>query len=279
MYTMRDMRSTASAVLMGGALALGLPMQAGADVLAGFDLIITQDGTEFDPDGPGGNPPIPVTGVPIGLFDFGGATGVVDVGNVDTIVERKTDATDATPVVDTEIIALQLVTVDPVNLGAGLDFHYITLQSQRGTNMTDPPPGPPSDGQLTFDPPVDDGGFVGGFFGIFVDVRIGALDGDIIASLNEDLALSTEKDTVVSPVPWSSNPWGTPTDPIPRVDWETGLQIKHGLITVPHPQVPNGGFYLAHAPEPSTAALMGLALAFPMVLRRRRARRGRSLAA
>ena len=84
---------------------------------------------------------------------------------------------------------------------------------------------------------------------------------------------------VDSPVPWSSEPWGTPLHPIPPISWEIGLLIKHGLITVKVPGVPNGGFYLAHAPEPSTALLMGIGLAAPIVLRRRRAKRAMPSAA
>ncbi|MCP5517395.1 MAG: hypothetical protein H7A45_09090 [Verrucomicrobiales bacterium] len=128
----------------------------------GYDLLRTAPGTQFMGQ--------PFTGVPIGIFDFGGSIGVQNLGLTDTLIYRS--APVETPLPDTvpiEIVALQLMSVNPIDLGAGLGTHYITLQSARG--------GPASAGTVTVDNTTFDNAF-----SVFYDVRFGALNGPIILS-------------------------------------------------------------------------------------------------
>ena len=146
-----------------------MPTIARADfeIGAGWDLFRTLDGTQF-----GG---VDFEGVPLGQFDFGGTIGVMNTGNADTIVQRLDPAivggAGQTDTIDIELVALQLRSVDPVDLGAGLDFYYVTLSDD-----------PLSLG--TMDITFDDmeGGTFDANFDVFFDVRIGKLDGPIIDS-------------------------------------------------------------------------------------------------
>ena len=110
-------------------LTLVLSGQAKSDyiVAEGYDLFLTPPEAMF--------PPGVFKGVPIGNFDFGGTIGVKHVGNTDTIIHRLADAdTGGVPGTDTipiEMIGLQLATVSPVDYGAGLDDHFVTIQSAR----------------------------------------------------------------------------------------------------------------------------------------------------
>jgi len=119
-------------------------------VAPGFDMFETQPGTKFQGDD--------FNGEPLGSFDFDGtnngafstsANGIQDTGTADTIVKRlevaSVPSTPDSDTIDIELVALQLVSVQPINLGAGLDFHYVTLQSIHG--------GPASLGmmEITFD--------------------------------------------------------------------------------------------------------------------------------
>jgi len=159
---------------------LGAGLANGQTVPAGFDLFTTTPGTAFDPDGPGAIPPVPFLGVPIGTFDFGG--GPVAVGTTDTIVERLAPA--AGPGIDTipiEMVSLQLVSAVPVPLGlfggTGTDFVGVTLSSDRGRHVLDPPTGAASAGSMdinfgthTFD----------SLIGLEFDLREGGVFGPIL---------------------------------------------------------------------------------------------------
>lgn len=146
--------------------------QAGYVVEMGHDLFRTD--TAYLNLGSG---PIPFEGVPLGTFDWSGTTwDNEDLGNTDTIIERKGAAVtggsgETAPPIPIELVALQLVSVDPIDVGAGLGFHYATLQA-----------GTPSTGtmDITFDDEL--GGSFASFFDVFFDLRIGALDGPILFS-------------------------------------------------------------------------------------------------
>jgi len=161
---------------------------------AGFDLLQTQPGTSLDTGLLSTPLPlgiIPLEGVPLESFDFGGTTGVQSTGNADTIIERKTDAevpgAPNSTTIDIEIVALQLKSVNPIDLSPlgplPTDFIYITLQTQRLPGEGSVVPAPtPSTGQMTINFADDNGGTFDSFFDVFFDIRVGALDGNIIFS-------------------------------------------------------------------------------------------------
>lgn len=170
---MRGVICAAVLLMSGGTLRAGV-------VEPGFDLFATQPGTTFMG--------APFQGVPLGTFNFGGTIGVKPVGDTDTIVQRLAPASAPTPpggssTIPIELVSLSLVSVNPINLGAGTNFYYITLQSQRG--------GPTSPGQMAinFDS-GNGGGTFDSFFDVFFDVREGALNGPIVASADAQLTNS-----------------------------------------------------------------------------------------
>lgn len=234
------------AVCAGGALALGIigrPVAATADtsVSTGWDLLMTDAGlTSFLG--------VPWQGVPLGSFDFGGVIGQEGVGLTDTIVRRLEAAHAPVETIPIELVALQLQSVMPVDLGAGLGIHYITLQSQRG--------GPASAGRMTiqFGAEGVPHGHFDSFFDVFFDVRLGALDGPIVAS--DSLPL------VSVPTPWHHDP--PPNSMLidginrnlngvdPATDfWPVGSIVEQhplGLHVVePTPEIPEGGPFLSMA--------------------------------
>src|SRR6266545_3412511 len=86
-------------------------------VAPGFDLFETLPGTSFL-----GNP---FTGVPLGTFNFG--TGPVSTGTTDTIVHRLAQASAPSTTIPIEMVALHLMSANPVDLGLGTDFYFVTL--------------------------------------------------------------------------------------------------------------------------------------------------------
>jgi hypothetical protein len=111
-------------------LMLGLTFVAGDIALAspigpGFDLFATDSASTFvelDFDGPGGLSPVPVQleGNPLGT-----AGGSGPLWDTDTIVERKPPGLSPfnvgdTGVIDIELVALSLRSVDPVDIGGTL---------------------------------------------------------------------------------------------------------------------------------------------------------------
>jgi hypothetical protein len=165
-----------------------------AIVAPGWDLLETAPGTQFMG--------APFVGVPLGTYDFGGTIGVQNVGTTDTIVQRLAPSNDVTPVatdtVDIQLVALQLMSVAPIDLGAGTDFYFITLQSARSPSEGGPMN--PSLGHIdiTFDDPL--GGTFDSFFDVFFDIRLSDLNGTIVQS--GQLPLSS-----------SNNPWGREPPP------------------------------------------------------------------
>ena len=207
----------------------------------GFDLLITGPPTTFSG--------VDFEGVPLGSFDFGGTIGVQSVGNADTIVERKDQAMVAedgqTDTIDIELVALQLVSVTPVDFGAGLDFHYITLSSTLSVGQMD----------IKFND--INGGTFDSFFDVFFDIRIGAIDGTIINSQNLLLNSSnTLWDHTSSPgavlIEGVNRFLAGPGDP-QHDFWTDAIEESH----------PSGAKHTvttASVPEPGTLALMSLGL-------------------
>lgn len=163
-----------------GVMAYAAPTETRAGsltVAAGYDLFQSIEGTTFPGLGP-------LTGVPLGAWDFGG--GPVDVGTADTIVHRLSDVTVAnigdTGSTDVEMLALQLRTVTPVDPGFGLDTYYVTLQSARG--------GPATLGAMNIKFDSLDGGTFSSFFDVFFDIRKGSLNGPIV--LSDHLTLTND---------------------------------------------------------------------------------------
>ena len=157
-------------------------------VMPGYDLFQSlTPGTNFAG--------VDFRGVPLGSFDFGGTIGLQAVGATDTIVQRL-DSASAAPggssAIPIQLVALQLMSVMPVDFGLGLDSYFITLQSVRGgpdstgrmtINFADPTPGPPP-------PPQPVAGTFSSFFDVFFDIRKGALDGPI--ALSDHLVLTND---------------------------------------------------------------------------------------
>jgi hypothetical protein len=157
------------------------------NVLPGYDLFETTDGTNLNG--------IPLQGVPLGSYNFGGSIGVQSVGNADTIVQRLQTATapsvpGTAPTINLQMLALQMETVTPVDLGAGLNNYFVTLQSVRG--------GPATTGMMDITFANSAGGTFNSFFDVFYDIRVGALNGPIVNS--SDLTLTGTANT------WSRTP-------------------------------------------------------------------------
>ncbi len=105
----------------------------------GFNLFETTPVSQFFFDAPIPNPQfVDFEGDPLGTFDFG--SGAVPVGTIDTIIERKQLANlgGGSDTIDIEIVALQLRSVAPVDLGLGGGFEdiFIALNADLGSSMT-----------------------------------------------------------------------------------------------------------------------------------------------
>jgi hypothetical protein len=175
-------------------LAQPTPSQASMIVAPGWNLLQTDPAsTAFFGE--------PFQGVPLGTFDFlNPAIGVQDVGATDTLIRRIGAAAVPGPgnsaTVVTVVDAFQLRSVNPVSiLGGPLGIYYVTLASRRG--------GPVSVGTMTinFGPEGDPHGTFSSSFILFVDVRLGGLDGPILDSRPILIPDSGS-------VPWTHDPTG-----------------------------------------------------------------------
>lgn len=234
-------RSWTGAAGLAVVLALARPAEAGTVVAMGYDLLTT-DASQTVFAG------VNWEGVPLGSHDFGGTIGTQAVGTTDTIVRRldaaSVPAMPGVSEIPIEMVALELRSVAPVDLGAGSDFHYITLQSARG--------GPATVGRMAIGFEVEGSphGTFSSFFDVFFDVRLGAVDGPII--LSDMLPLTN-----------AGTPWGHEAPPgalllqgvnfllngqNPEADfWPIGLiqeqhpaGAQHGAGSTTHPVVPEG---------------------------------------
>ena len=171
-------------------LCLPIPSRADMTVSPGYDLLSTlAAGTVL-----GGNH---FQGVPLGTYDFGPSIGVQNVGNTDTIIQRLGTATPSSPTIDIRMVALQLQSATPIDLGAGLGNYFVTLQSGQPT------------GSLTID--FNNHTF-NSFFDVFFDIRTGGLDGTIVGTGHEKFTGAGD---------WSSDtPQGALT--IPGVNYGLG---------------------------------------------------------
>lgn len=187
----------------------------------GFDLFVTDAGTT-DLLG------IPFQGVPLSppTYDFPGV-GRRAIADTDTIVHRLETATVPGPGMSDEI-QIELVLLSLVSQTAdympdatpdgpipplGPGPLYVTLQTERGVHPDDPPPGPPSlgDMEVTFD--SANGGTFHAEFTVFADLRFGAPDGPIVcdgdlppcADFDAGFPLATEGDTEWGRVPPSAS--------------------------------------------------------------------------
>ncbi len=174
--------------------------QADYIIEPGFDLFKT-DSANINLPGLG---IVPFQGVPLVSYDFGGSAGVQIIGNTDTIVERMDQASVASPdnndVIDIEIVALQLRSVDKINLGPGSDYHYATLQS-----------GPTSSGTADISFFSQDAGVFDSNFTVYFDIRKGSLTGPILASASKTFTATN--------VPWAREPTDNRAIKIPTVNY------------------------------------------------------------
>jgi len=148
--------------------------QATTTIDPGFNLFHTRPDTFFFFGPPVPNPQfVNFEGVPLDLFDFGDGNGLVFVGDTDTIVERLQPANlGPSDTIDIELVALQLVSTGPVDLGFGAGFEdiFIDLNTsspsfQSTMTITDTSEGQPHgtfDSTLNFS--FDVTGSVGGFY-------------------------------------------------------------------------------------------------------------------
>jgi len=152
-------------------------LNGGADIAEGFDLFETRTPTDFAGE--------LFEGVPLGSFDFGG--GPVDTGSTDTIVQRLgpggVPGFPETATIDIELVALSLRSIEPIDLGCGVDDYFIGLGSSPSLGAIFP----------TFNDP--NGGTFDIVLTIFFDLRTGAPDGPVCAG--DVLILQAEG------VPWN----------------------------------------------------------------------------
>lgn len=182
---MRRLHSWAIPQAIFAVLAVGASSPALAQqVDAGYDLFSSDSGTQFMSQ--------PFEGVPLQTFNFGGAIGVQNTGETDTIVQRLANATPGSPTVPLQMDALQLVTPTPVAFGGGpFGLYYITLQSTYNG-------GTPSTGSMTVSFSTATSGTFSSSLDVFFDITYGALNGPIV--YQSDLTL-TNPDANWSDVP------------------------------------------------------------------------------
>lgn len=178
------------------------------EVRAGPDYLMTNpQQTWLDLDGAGGPlPAVHFRGVPI-----------QGLGSTDTIVERLQTATPLAPLIPVELVSLQLESVNPIDVGGLPGVLGVTLQSDRGRNLTDPPDGPPSTGQLIIGFASDGlGGTFSSSFDVRYDLRLGGVNGPILRSGEEPISATA--------------PWGREVPGQQRQLTELGQLVAHGVI-------------------------------------------------
>jgi hypothetical protein len=244
MMRLRLFRHVMPWALVAGVLVGAQPSQSWAvgslTVDAGYDLFASPVGS-FPGLGT-------LVGVPLGTFNFG--SGLVPVGNTDTIAQRLTDVTVAavgnTGTIPLLLRTLQLETTAPVNFGGnGLDNYFMTLQSARG--------GPATTGLMSITFLSTTNGTFSSFFDVFFDIRKGSLAGPIVFA--SDLVATN-----------TAAPWGRVPPPgavtIPGVNFNldgTDSDKDFWPATAFTYSYPNSAFEVltnATVPEPSSLILL-----------------------
>jgi hypothetical protein len=265
---MRRLSRSLAHVLVGCLLLTALslsapPAAAASDIIApGWDLLDPLPGTMVFLPGFG---LVPFVGVPLGEFDFGPGLGLRPTGRADTIIHRPVPAPSGSTI-GVELVAMQMVSVAPFDIGFGLDLLYVTLQA-----------GAPFTGTMTFSdfaagphlPPGPHGTVTYDDIDWRFDVRMGALDGPIV--LSDAQTLST------GPIFWSHfPPPGAVTIPCVNVllDGTPPLCGDGSALSDFFPQPfsftsPDGTVIPTSVPEPVASVLAGLGM-FAAVVRYRR---------
>jgi hypothetical protein len=167
------MKKITAALAMISAIIFSSASHASLIVESGFDLFSTTGPTNFAG--------VDFTGFGFNYFDFG--SGSEYVGNTDTIIERTEDAEvlvgGQTDTISIEMAALSLVSTEIVNMGAGLDYYYVTLSESIASLGTM--------GIMFSD---EDGGSFSSSIDVNFDLRIGAIDGAIV--LSDELTLTLD---------------------------------------------------------------------------------------
>jgi hypothetical protein len=117
-----------------GLVVCAASSQASNTIPPGHMLLTTQPFTFYEFFGFAGLNSVELEGVPLGSFDFG--SGLVATGNADTIVERHATASVASSTIPIEIVALELRSIDPIDIGNGPEFLSLTLNFDAGSAMT-----------------------------------------------------------------------------------------------------------------------------------------------
>ncbi len=183
--------------------------QASVIVNPGWDLFVTDSATNTFAG-------FAFEGVPLDPFDFGGSIGVQNVGATDTIVQRLDQAVGPglSTTIDIELVALQLRSVAPIDLGMGTGIYYATLNPDNPSLGTmdisfDANHGDP-------DPELHTGTF-NSRLDVRFDIRFETLDGEIVPGFeNMGLDLISLNDC-----------WDHTWDPIPGVPLING--VNHEL--------------------------------------------------
>lgn len=220
--------------LLAGLLLIGATFVVGNIAWAlpinpGFDLLMTPAG--------GGV-------IELGLYGTVNLIGnPIGPGGADTIVQRKNGLpASGTGVIEAEIVALSLMSVDPIQIQDSFFDVFVTLD-----------PNYHSTGQLTIMSHDDStgGGTFDSFFDVFTEISLQDRSGQLAP-----LSFSSQDRITATDTPWSHMPSpGYPDDPnYPAGNFYiTAAGINH---TGPHPHVEP-----ARVPEPSTFLLFVSGLA------------------
>jgi hypothetical protein len=238
-------------------VAVPRPADASDIITRGFDLSDPLPGTAVNLPGLG---LVPFVGVPLGTFDFG--VGPVPTFNADTIIERLDDANAPVDLVPVLLLAMQLRSEIAIDMGFGLDIHFLTLQTTT-----------PSDGTMVFTdfsgphvPPPPHGSFRYDPINWSFDVRRGSLDGPVVFSGSKVLS-SANTSWTHFPVPGAVL--------IPGVNYLLDGTPFSDFFPEPFSLSSDDGTRIlmqtATVPEPVTSALLAVGVAWLAARRARRA--------